>query len=327
MSLASHFTKKRSVQRKARINLSLVREEKGEKHQLSIKTKPSVQASISNRQDMSQVSCAVEEERCKSIDTELGSHTPPVRKDPFAFGFVIEQDTIVSRKSKKRRNRGKKKKRIQESNAQNNSSEVDVKESVSNQIHGQHAEQDILLQCGNADRVGSHLESKGLRTSEDNRVVTPDIDDRFSIPNVGAVHNLGRSRLNQRQQNLIRTPPGFSRSSERFASPVPKSNKTSLKISQRVIQSKPKKMNKAAIITEAELKPRSQRDDMNSSRRHERRVEKDRSLRFNPADKGRAMVNHGSLAVRNERIEEKGDKTADAFSFGFTFDSLLKDYL
>jgi hypothetical protein len=42
------------------------------------------------------------------------------------------------------------------------------------------------------------------------------------------------------------------------------------------------------------------------------------------------MVNHFSLAVRHERNEDRGEENPEdhnAFSFGFTFDSLLKDYL
>lgn len=62
----------------------------------------------------------------------------------------------------------------------------------------------------------------------------------------------------------------------------------------------------------------------------------DRTLQFNSSDKGKAMVNHGSIAVYREKTkllkqqqqnhDEKDkilQKESNPFSFGFHFNSIL----
>lgn len=103
----------------------------------------------------------------------------------------------------------------------------------------------------------------------------------------------------------IRTPPGFS---------------------SRIMRKKPN--------TEISLSQQIDNLRQNGLDQEQSPIDQsERILQFRSSDKGRAMVNRGSLAVRKEisrdRMKEPNDLEEDnnAFSFGFTFDSLLKDYL
>ena len=109
----------------------------------------------------------------------------------------------------------------------------------------------------------------------------------------------------------IRTPPGFSRNTL-------KQNQISSKLSKNV--------SKLIAGEESFRKTPGKKiqDDKSSATQQERK------LQFRTSDKGRAMVNRDSLAVHQERSKGKNKEQAEdhnAFSFGFSFDSLLKDYL
>lgn len=300
MSLSSYFAKK-SVPRKTQtINLSVVSPETGEKRPISLRS-----MSTGIEKAKSQVAKPSSTETGGGIGAE--SLKCPSENHKFTFGFVLdEQGTQKSSKAKKRRNRGKKKKRRKQSLIKQN-------DSCHDNISQQGA---ILYNNSDGDDSFQMENSEPTLESHDTAVAPPRITSLTQESNVPIPSYEPCEKV-----DFVRTPPGFSKPVQRQTLPV-REDYTQNGIPP--MRNTPRKINKQKIS----LAGQSLQDIM-PSRLHDKTVAKERKLKFNPSEKGHAMVNHSSLAVRNERIEDKVGKSVDynAFSFGFTFDSLLKDYL
>ena len=104
------------------------------------------------------------------------------------------------------------------------------------------------------------------------------------------------------------------------------------------IASKKRKKSKKplSIQRQAQLNLQHEKQSLSKHRKSKKKAQ-DRILQFNSADRGKAMVNHGSLAVHREKTkllkqqqqrnnDEKDrnlQKESNPFSFGFHFNSLL----
>lgn len=300
MSLSSYFTKKHVQRRTQTINQSAVSLETGEKRPITLGSK-----SIATAQATSQTKSS----RIKKGTPDLGDVgfenqvSPPVENNKFTFGFNLDKDdNQTSRKAKKRRNRGKKKKKGK----------------------------DPLLKDSDTCSKGE-TEDEIVKTK--NKVVATSHVESSICEETATISSFGRSEKvneptpsNESLQNIIRTPPGFSRLPRHHQQQQQTLELTENNVRKGTKRTRktPRKINMQTVgnrsLSQHENIP-SQIDDQY--------IVKERKLRFNPAEKRHAMVNHHSLAVRNERMEEKVEKGGDnnAFSFGFTFDSLLKDYL
>mmetsp|Transcript_13392 Transcript_13392/g.25139 ORF Transcript_13392/g.25139 Transcript_13392/m.25139 type:complete len:306 (+) Transcript_13392:168-1085(+) len=305
MSLSSYFAKK-SVPRKTQtINLSVVSPETGEKRPISLRSK-----STGIAKSKSQVAKPSNtEDTCNGGDIGSESLKSPSENHKFTFGFVLdEQDTQTPSKAKKRRNRGKKKKKRKQSLIeQNDSCHDNIPQQVGIPYYNNRSDGDGSFQMENSDPT---LES------QDTAIAPPRIT---SLTQEGNVPVSSYEPCGKR--DFVRTPPGFSKPVQQQTLLV-REDYTQNGLS--LMRKTPRKINKQKVSIAGQSL-----QDIIPSRLHEKTVAKERKLKFNPSEKGHAMVNHSSLAVRNERIEDKVGKAADynAFSFGFTFDSLLKDYL
>jgi hypothetical protein len=321
MSLSSYFTKKSSQRKTRSINLSFVSPETGEKHPISLRPKKSsIGTAKATSEETKSSSTSTKDRPGSSGPVGSESQIPPIEKNTFTFGFILDEDDIPkSSKAKKRRNRGKKKNKNEKGPLLNAQNDSDLANTNIQQQTGLLSHETGTDHCTKEDTKESTAESHNLE------VVPPSISSSICDENIPMMSSHQPSEkvsesfnLNQNNnRNVIRTPPGFRK--------LPLKQRP-----QQTSQLLPKSHTQSgtAITTPKAIIHPSLHETI-PSKIHDRSKSKERKLRFNPSEKGHAMVNHYSLAIRNERIEEKVGTTGDsnAFSFGFTFDSLLKDYL
>ena len=220
----------------------------------------------------------------------------------FTFGFDLGDDVTKNQnansKSRKRRTRRKTKQKIET---------ADTKETPNMKF----------TTDGVTDGNQSYSPSKG-ETNEDATLI---IDASSYQPDKVTPTPKKAAQV----ISSLRTPPGFS-SRDNIRSNVG-AIASADSLASRPLRKTPGKMgNKLHQSQQTQFRSFQQ----NSTLQNEPKpIPDERKLQFNTADKGRAMVNHSSLAVRREKTDATIDDPDDhnAFSFGFSFESLLKDYL
>ena len=294
MSLASHFKK-----RNARINVSIVNQRTTEtSSQLSnrsvksgAKTKT---ADGGSRKEIESISPFTFDFPANSADEKGQEHgvSQKSTSSPFSFNFDAKGTTNISTKTLKRRKRSKKKKQYEKTM-------LEFDPPIFTKLDNLKKTSEIPGVCSmlKKDEKIKRLDQLRFAQSDIYKEIEP-FENMLNTPKSEfAIH--------------IRTPPGFSRNTL-------KQNQISSKLSKNV--------SKLIAGEESFRKTPGKKiqDDKSSATQQERK------LQFRTSDKGRAMVNRDSLAVHQERSKGKNKEQAEdhnAFSFGFSFDSLLKDYL
>ena len=117
-------------------------------------------------------------------------------------------------------------------------------------------------------------------------------------------------------------------------------SKAAAAISKRAKKNSKKTPSKSKQVQrQAQLNAIQEKEVASSNSMKQHRMLQDRKLQFNSSNKGRAMVNHGSLAVHKEKSkilkrqqqeeqnhqknEEEQGGGSSPFSFGFNFSTLL----
>lgn len=293
MSLASHFKK-----RNARINVSIVNQRTTEtSSQLSnrsvksgAKTKT---ADGGSRKEIESISPFTFDFPANAADEKGQEHgvSQKSTSSPFSFNFDAKGTTNISTKTLKRRKRSKKKKQYEKTM-------LEFDPPIFTKLDNLKKTSEIPGVCSmlKKDEKIKRLDQLRFAQSDIYKEIEP-FENMLNTPKSEfAIH--------------IRTPPGFSRNT----------------LKQNQISSKLSNVSKLIAGEESFRKTPGKKiqDDKSSATQQERK------LQFRTSDKGRAMVNRDSLAVHQERSKGKNKEQAEdhnAFSFGFSFDSLLKDYL
>ena len=294
MSLASHFKK-----RNARINVSIVNQRTTEtSSQLSnrsvksgAKTKT---ADGGSRKEIESISPFTFDFPANAADEKGQEHgvSQKSTSSPFSFNFDAKGTTNISTKTLKRRKRSKKKKQYEKTMLE--------------------FDPPIFTKLDNFIKKTSEIPGVCSMLKKDEKIKRLD-QLRFAQSDIYKEIEPFENMLNTPKSEFaihIRTPPGFSRNT----------------LKQNQISSKLSNVSKLIAGEESFRKTPGKKiqDDKSSATQQERK------LQFRTSDKGRAMVNRDSLAVHQERSKGKNKEQAEdhnAFSFGFSFDSLLKDYL
>lgn len=296
MSLASHF-KKKSVQRKSRANLSIsIKPDTGEMEQVSIECKKKLKNHPVETAN-NPTKPVLENSKGFTFDAK----NPSGENDKsnlevaaeFTFGFDLGDDiTNAKSKSRKRRTRRKTKKKIETADT---NEEPNMNLTSDDDINGNRS---YSLSTG--DNATLRIDECSYQP------------DKVTQTPTKAAHAI----------SSLRTPPGFCSHDNIRSNLGAIASVDSLP--SRPLRKTPGKMGNKLHHTQF------QSFEQNSTLLKEPEpIPEERTMQFNTADKGHAMVNHSSLAVRRERTEERIDDPDDhnAFSFGFSFESLLKDYL
>ena len=310
MSLASHFKKRNS-----RINVSIV-------NQRTTTTETSSQLSNTCRsvksgakkktadggsiKEIESISPFTFDFPANAADAdEKGQEEHGVSQkstsSPFSFNFDAKGETTnISTKALKRRKRSKKKKQYEKSMLEADPpifTKLDSFIKKTSEVSGG------VCSMLKKDEKIKNLDQLRFSQSGDIYEEIETFENMLNTPKSEfAIH--------------IRTPPGFSRNTL-------KQNRISSKLSNNAMSSKLMAGEESFRKTPGK-KIQAIDNDKSSAAQQERK------LQFRTSDKGRAMVNRDSLAVHQERSKGKNKEQAEdhnAFSFGFSFDSLLKDYL
>eukprot|EP00979_Chaetoceros_neogracilis_P008296 scaffold1851_cov252-Chaetoceros_neogracile.AAC.4 len=302
MSLASHF-KRKSLNRTPHLNLAIAETDTGEREQVSIGGSDLNNQNVERSKEASKLANPVLESTkgCFTIDLKQpggGKDDDTSRENTqFTFGFDLQEGNITSNnssKARKRRNRNKKKKKT---HLEDSKEEPDARSLYDDAVGKESLSQTFINETGK------------------------DVTSILSTP---------KSKNDALFRTAVRTPPGFCSYDNKnsYADALGGANYSSSK----PIRKTPGKLDKKNASSSqhlTQLQSFEQNAALLQTTTLGMGMAEERKLKFNTADKGRAMVNHSSLAVRKERTEARGEDPDDhnAFSFGFSFDSLLKDYL
>lgn len=293
MSLASHFKK-----RNARINVSIVNQRSTETSSqlsnISVKSGAKTKtADGGSRKEIESISPFTFDFPANAADEKGQEHgvSQKSTSSPFSFNFDAKGTTNISTKTLKRRKRSKKKKQYEKTM-------LEFDPPIFTKLDNLKKTSEIPGVCSmlKKDEKIKRLDQLRFAQSDIYKEIEP-FENMLNTPKSEfAIH--------------IRTPPGFSRNT----------------LKQNQISSKLSNVSKLIAGEESFRKTPGKKiqDDKSSATQQERK------LQFRTSDKGRAMVNRDSLAVHQERSKGKNKEQAEdhnAFSFGFSFDSLLKDYL
>lgn len=330
MSLASHF-KKKSLQRKATLtNLLCINEESGEKSQVSFRAAtskiekpeaPVVETSTTSNEKNGEETLSFQ---CPLESSEKSKHQSnsctEEEQSPFAFDFFdLKDDANGNHKTSKKKKKRKKKKR--NGNLSDDFDKVgrqpmlpveDAESKISRTGQSEHSKKSSRFNVNDSSTPQKNQFGPGeLQGIEESNIQTPNLKSEFA--------------------KTIRTPPGFSSNTMKIkqgASCIV-GNRGGSTLSRQI--DKLRETSGERMLEEAPLS--AQHQSQSQLETSAIPSQQERKLQFRASDKGRAMVNHGSLAVRKEihreRTKDSSETSEDnnAFSFGFTFDSLLKDYL
>ena len=348
MSLSSYFNKK-TAQRKVGTNLSTVKPETtAEKSEVSIKAPEATEKKGTSTNNIAKSTDKKGEDRDRGgikFDFKIDSSDQKKseqKSSPFTFGFELD-DTNAKTKTRRKRNRRKMKKQ-NESTTKTDDSDSDGDDEVS--LTAMHAflESAEALALDNSNRPQKCIWSATkLETS-----TTP---QQVRLQETKESNDKTPQTKSKAKAHSIRTPPGFTSNTNKTkgdtdtaigtlsqhtikesTTPKKSASTSGMEVSsESKAPGKKKKKKKKPVSSQrqAQLEALEEKRTVQSST-SKKVIKQERTLQFNTSDKGRAMVNHGSLAVHKERSKEKNDDHEDAsnaFSFGFTFDSLLKDYL
>ena len=313
MSLAAQFSKKR-IKRRQRVGLSII-QASGEKKSLSLNNDqtnenqtPEIDRDSNNRNDEMKDSAftfnfeEVIEATSAPREDMKNETTDGNQNTQFSFGFPFKEEgqkdskEVIISKSKKRRNRRKKK-----------------------QIHDMIETDQKTKERSNSMRPPPGLSSPDpQRKSLFDSLRTPPGFDRSALYNQNRIRRTPGTHTcgsNNEESSLYfdNTTKGLAFVNHNSLSA--RHNRTSVQNSS-FFNNDPFSFGFSELNTQQS--PTVQMEDIGTEAV---------DIKFNKAS-NLAYVNQNSLAVRQERTEAKrSNQEHDPFSFGFSFDTLLKDYL
>ena len=361
MSLASHFTKKTSKRKEPRINLLIVDKQSTEKSKVSI-NKP-IKKKIESQDARTDASETRNEEKAGPFSFNFHITSSSNEKDnkesksaPFVFDFHLEGSDGSKIKNRKRRNRHKKKKKKKIADDSETDGYIETAAvkamHMSTESSGavgplgqQGTEKESFINIDKSltpKRVG--LESKTFQEVESKGKATTKQSKRaFAIRTPPGFTSLGNVKglANYTGTNNTVTAQAFkagSNSREEYIQAKDREERTIYNVKQNTTMKFNTSDRGRAIVNKNSLAVHLKKNKQNSivsckdnlfSFGFGDDTKQNAHIKFNTSDSGRAMVNHTSLAVHKEKSKEKSIDVDEhnAFSFGFSFDSLLKDYL